>query len=95
MSRLFLGNIPRRTTASEISNWTQSHGFIVTSVDIIADRDTGVPRGFCFATLIDDKQTDSAIHNLNGKLMGGRVITVNHAVPLKSVARQMQRRSAA
>jgi cold-inducible RNA-binding protein len=95
MSRLFLGNIPHSATENEISYWLQSYGFIVKSVDIITDRSTGIPRGFCFATLVDEKEADSAIRILNKKIMGGRAITVNHAVPLKTTTKESQREKVA
>lgn len=82
MSRLFLGNVPHRATEENIQEWIQSQGFVVESVDIIRDRMTGNPRGFCFASLIDPNQLDQAISMLNGKMMSGRPITVNRAVPL-------------
>ena len=82
MSRLFLGNVPHRATEENIQEWIQSQGFIVESVDIIRDRMTGNPRGFCFASLLDADQLDEAIKQLNGKMMSGRPITVNRAVPL-------------
>ena len=95
MSRLFLGNIPHSANEHEISDWLQSYGFTVKSVDIITDRSTGIPRGFCFASLVDEKETDAAIRLLNKKIMGGRAITVNHAVPLKTIASESKRERAA
>jgi RNA recognition motif-containing protein len=95
MSRLFLGNIPHSATESEISYWMQSYGFMAKSVDIIRDHATGGPRGFCFASLVDGQQADTAVGTLNGKIMAGRVITVNHAVPLKVNATDRQRRKVA
>jgi RNA recognition motif-containing protein len=95
MSRLFLGNIPNNITRDEVVAWVQSYGFHVEDVDIIADRITGLRRGFCFANLVDETVADSAINTLNGKIMRGRVITVNHAVPLKPRAIKSQRKQAA
>jgi RNA recognition motif-containing protein len=94
MSRLFLGNIPHVASEDEISVWLQSHGFIVESVDIIRDRLTGGHRGFCFASLVDSTQAEDAVKRLNGKLMEGRRITVNHAVPLNAGSSNPSRRIA-
>jgi RNA recognition motif-containing protein len=94
MSRLFLGNIPHAASETDISDWMQSQGFIVESVDIIRDRNTGNPRGFGFATLVDEKQLESAVKSLNGRLMGGRQITVNRAVPLNLKGNEPRRRIA-
>jgi RNA recognition motif-containing protein len=82
MSRLFLGNIPHSATEDDIGEWMASLGFVTESIDIIRDRTTGSPRGFCFATLIDGTQREAAVTELNGRLMRGRAITVNDAVPL-------------
>jgi RNA recognition motif-containing protein len=91
MTRLFLGNIPHAATETHIVEWIQSEGFVVESIDIIRDRTTGNPRGFCFANLVDPKQIDNAVSVLNGKVMSGRPITVNHAVPLNKSANNFKR----
>jgi RNA recognition motif-containing protein len=91
MPKLFLGNIPHSATESDICDWVQANGFLVESVDIILDK-TGMRRGFCFATLVDSGQLEAAVGGLNGKLMGGRPITVNHAVPLQFHGTNSQRR---
>jgi RNA recognition motif-containing protein len=94
MSRLVLGNVPHSATEAEICYWAQSLGFIIESVEIIKDRFTGRHRGFCFVNLADEQKTDAAVKTLNGKIMRGRLITVNHAVPLRAAHRQEFRRSA-
>jgi len=94
MSRLFLGNVPHSATETEICYWAQSHGFIIDSVEIIKDRFSGRHRGFCFVNLANEQQPDAAVRALNGKIMRGRLITVNHAVPLRAAHRQEFRRSA-
>ncbi len=82
MSRLFLGNIPHAATEDDICEWIQSNGFTVESVEIIKHRETGSPRGFCFATLTKTADAETAVKKMNGTMMRGRAITVNHAVPL-------------
>jgi RNA recognition motif-containing protein len=91
MSKLFLGNVPHSASETDICDWMKSHGFLVQGVDIILDK-SGMRRGFCFATLVDDKQVEAAVAALNGKTMSGRAITVNHAVPLEFDAGKPQRR---
>jgi RNA recognition motif-containing protein len=93
MPKLFLGNVPHSATESDICDWMQSSGFLIESVDIILDK-TGMRRGFCFATLVDSGQLEAAVAALNGKLMGGRAITVNHAVPLQFHSNPPRRRIA-
>jgi RNA recognition motif-containing protein len=91
MPKLFLGNVPHSANETDISDWMNSHGFLVESVDIILDK-TGMRRGFCFATLVDSAQLEAAVSALSGKLMAGRPITVNHAVPLQLDGSHQQRR---
>jgi len=94
MPKLFLGNIPHSASENDINDWMKSHGFLIESLDIILDK-TGMRRGFCFATLVDSGQLETAVIALNGKLMGGRPITVNHAVPLQLDGGHPQRRRVA
>jgi RNA recognition motif-containing protein len=82
MARLFLGNIPWGSSENDVRLWLQAQGFAASAVELIHDRYTGQPRGFGFATLTDESQTQVAIESLHHKRMGGRVITVRHAVPL-------------
>jgi RNA recognition motif-containing protein len=94
MPKLFLGNIPHAATESDISDWIQSYGFVVQTVEIITDRNTGSPRGFCFATLADQTDAEAAVKKMNGTIMRGRPITVNHAVPLNLNGSNQRRRTA-
>jgi RNA recognition motif-containing protein len=65
----------------DISQWIESYGIAVESVDIIRDRTTGNSRGFCFVE-VRDIRSDEAIAHLNGMRMSGRPITVNDAKPV-------------
>ena len=94
MPKIFLGNIPHAASENDIGDWIQSYGFAVQSVEIITDRNTGNPRGFCFATLADETDAESAVRRLNGGIMRGRPITVNHAVPLNLNGANPRRRTA-
>ncbi len=94
MSKIFLGNIPHAATEDDLGDWIRSHGFVVESVEIITDRNTGNPRGFCFATLAGESDAEAAVKKLNGGIMRGRPITVNHAVPLNLNGTNPRRRTA-
>lgn len=85
MTRLFLGNVPFTAVEDDIAQWVESFGFPVDSVDIIRDRSTGNPRGFCFVGLREPRAHE-AIQQLHGKRLGGRPITVNDAKPLANTA---------
>jgi len=75
VQKLYVGNIPFRITSEEIKNVFGQYGE-VTNVNIVMDRESGRPRGFCF---VEMENAEAAINELNGKDMGGRAIKVNIA----------------
>jgi cold-inducible RNA-binding protein len=82
MPRLFIGNIPHASSDVELRQWVESQGFRVESAEIIYDRTTNRPRGFGFVSIDDRADISTAVHELNGRYMNGRVLTVNEATPL-------------
>jgi RNA recognition motif-containing protein len=81
MPKLFVGNIPHASSDGELQEWVESQGFHVESAQIIRDRSTGQSRGFGFVVLNEEWKMKDAINALNGQRMGGRVLTVNEALP--------------
>src|SRR5262250_2528523 len=81
MSKLFIGNIPHASSDVELQEWVEAQGFQVESAQIIRDRSTGQSRGFGFVTLSEEWKIKDAISALNGQRMGGRILTVNEALP--------------
>ena len=77
MKKLYVGNLPFTATEEEITQMFGEHG-TVHSVALIADRDTGRPRGFGFIEM-DDASAVAAQQALDGKEMGGRALKVNEA----------------
>jgi RNA recognition motif-containing protein len=76
--RLYVGNIPFKTTADELKALFEPHAEIV-SIDVVKDRDSGQPRGFAFVEV--ESGAEAAIEALNGSEMQGRRIVVNEARP--------------
>lgn len=76
--RLYVGNIPFTATEDELREVFSKHG-TVTGVDVIADRETGRPRGFAFVEMEDPAAADAAIAALDGSDFGGRNLRVNEA----------------
>jgi len=87
MARLFIGNIPHSSSEDELERWVESQGFRAESAEIIRDRSTGFSRGFGFVTLTEEWRLREAIDALNGQRMGGRILTVNAAVPIPRSSR--------
>jgi RNA recognition motif-containing protein len=75
--KLYIGNLPFSTTEAEVREMLEQHGTLQ-SFNWITDRDTGRPRGFCFAEM-NNADADAAIKALNGKDLGGRNLKVNEA----------------
>lgn len=77
--RLFVGNIPYQTEEGQLRSFFEQDGRQVAEVKIVADRETGRPRGFAFVEMVSDDQAQAAVTALNGKPFGGRALTVSEA----------------
>jgi cold-inducible RNA-binding protein len=53
----------------------------VNSVMIIMDRDSGRSKGFGFVEMSSDKEANTAIQEINGRMVNGRSLMVNEARP--------------
>ena len=82
MPKLFVGNLPHASSAWEIREWVESHGFRVEAAEIIYDRITGKSRGFGFVSVGNEVDIQAAIATMHGKRLDGRTLTVNRATPL-------------
>jgi RNA recognition motif-containing protein len=76
--RIYVGNLPWSTTASELQSLFGEYGG-VESAEVITDRVTGRSRGFGFVQMSTDAATDAAIAALNGYDIDGRALVVNEA----------------
>ena len=77
--RIYVGNLPFRTTADELRDLFAGYGEVNDCV-IPADRETGRSRGFGFVDM-DDDAGRGAIEALDGWDMDGRQLRVNEARP--------------
>jgi RNA recognition motif-containing protein len=77
--KLYIGNLPFSATEAKVREMLGQYGTLQ-SFDWITNRDTGKPRGFCFAEM-DNADADAAIKALNNKDFGGRNLKVNEARP--------------
>ncbi len=75
--KLYIGNLPYRTTESDIRNFFSKYEPIH-SVVLISDRETGRSRGFGFIEL-EDANADAAISELGDSMFGGRNLRISRA----------------
>jgi RNA recognition motif-containing protein len=78
-NKLFIGNLSFSITDAELTELFASANIPVTDIKVMRDRETGRSRGFAFAELAPEADMESAINQLNGKVMEGRPLTVNEA----------------
>ena len=80
MKKLFVGNLPYKTTDTDLKEMFSQNGEVTEAV-VIMDRERGVSKGFGFVTMTNDAEADAAIEAWNGKDIEGRALTVNEARP--------------
>lgn len=80
MKKLFVGNLPYKTTDVDLRDMFSKSGE-VTEASIVMDREKGISRGFGFVIMANDAEADSAVESWNGKDIEGRALTVNEARP--------------
>jgi RNA recognition motif-containing protein len=78
-NKLFIGNLSFSITDAELTELFAGANIPVTDIKVMRDRETGRSRGFAFAELAPEADMESAINQLNGKVMEGRPLTVNEA----------------
>lgn len=78
MSKLYVGGLAYSITNDELFCLFEDHGGVV-SANVVTDRDTGRSKGFGFVEMASNSAAANAIHQLNGKDVGGRHILVNEA----------------
>jgi RNA recognition motif-containing protein len=78
--RLYVGNLPYSVTSDDLQQTFEEYG-VVTSAEVLSDRETGRSRGFGFVEMANDAEADAAIEALDGNDLAGRRLTVNEARP--------------
>jgi cold-inducible RNA-binding protein len=77
---IYIGNLSFDTTEDQLRQAFQGYGEVST-VNIIADKLTGEPRGFAFVEMSEKAEAVAAISGLNGQDLNGRELNVNEAKP--------------
>jgi RNA recognition motif-containing protein len=77
---IYIGNLSSSTKESDLEAAFANYG-TVTSTFISVDRETQRTRGFGFIEMKNQLEAAAAISGLNGKDLGGSLVTVNEARP--------------
>jgi RNA recognition motif-containing protein len=86
-TKLFVGKLSFNTTDETLRAGFETYG-VVTSAQVIMDRETGRSKGFGFVEMEDDAAAQAAIAALNDQEFDGRTIVVNVAKPREDRPRQ-------
>jgi RNA recognition motif-containing protein len=78
--KLYVGSLPFSTTEEELNDLFAQFG-PVSSARIVADKFTGMSKGFGFVEMESADDARKAIDALNGKPFNGRTLIVNDARP--------------
>ncbi|CAL9104053.1 unnamed protein product [Musa textilis] len=82
-NRIFVGGLSWDTTERRLEAEFNRFGKVI-EAQVMLDRDTGRPRGFGFVTFSDPRAVETAISEMHGHELDGRVISVNKAQPKMS-----------
>lgn len=77
---IYVGNLPHSATEDELRQAFQSFG-VVSTVSIIKDKATGLPRGFAFVEMPTALNAGAAVRGLNGRALSGHALKVSEARP--------------
>jgi RNA recognition motif-containing protein len=77
---IYVGNIPREASESEIRKEFELYGEVST-VTLIKDKYTNMLKGFGFVEMPNKDEAEKALKNLDGTMFSGRPLTVNPAKP--------------
>ena len=78
--RIYVGNLAKSTTEAEIKSLFGQAG-VVSQVDLVKDRDSGMSKGFAFVNMPTQAEADKAISMFNGYSLAGNTLKVNIAKP--------------
>ena len=74
---VFVGNLPYELNEGDVLTVFSQFGEIV-DVNLIRDKDTNRKKGFGYVGYMDNRSTDIAVDNMNGSVLMGRTLKVDH-----------------
>ena len=78
--KIYVGNLSYETTEQDLKQEFEAFGAVDT-VSVITDKHSGRSKGFAFIEMSSKSEGETAITNLNGKMLDDRTIVVNEARP--------------
>lgn len=79
--KLYVGNLPYKTTQDDLTSMFGKSG-AVSSATVISDKFTGRSKGFGFVEFENDADAEKAVKEFNGYDIDGRKLVVNEARPM-------------
>jgi RNA recognition motif-containing protein len=79
-TRIYVGNLNKSTTQDEINTLFAQAG-VVTSVDLVKDKGTGMSKGFAFVSMPEQAEAEKAISMFNAYSLDENELKVNVAKP--------------
>lgn len=80
---IYVGGLDVRLTEGDVVIMFSQFGEIV-DVNMVRDKTTGKPKGFCFVCFEDQRSTILAVDNMNGFRLLGRTLRVDHVAKYKA-----------
>jgi RNA recognition motif-containing protein len=78
--RIYVGNLAKSTTQDEINTLFSTAG-VVTSVELVKEKGSGVSKGFAFVSMPNQTEADKAISMFNTYSLADNTLKVNVAKP--------------
>ncbi|MEE9294220.1 MAG: hypothetical protein V3W34_04535 [Phycisphaerae bacterium] len=78
MLSIYVGNLAESVCKEELQSLFEQHGPI-DRINIVADRDSGQPRGFAFVDMVNEDDARAAIQALEGHEVGGQAVKLSIA----------------
>jgi len=79
-TRIYVGNLNKSTTEAEINTLFAQAG-VVTSVDLVKDKGTGMSKGFAFVSMPEQAEAEKAISMFDAYSLDENELKVNVAKP--------------
>ena len=89
---IYVGGLPYELTEGDVICVFSQYGEIL-DINMVRDRETGKPKGFCFLKYDDQRSTVLAVDNFNGATLLGRTLRVDHSREYRQKTKKRRRGS--